>query len=146
MALVAASALVMLVLPLSWTAHAAAYPEFGKIQYDSPGSDTGNNASLNAEYVTIKNTSSRRLSLAGYTVHDRAGHTYTFASNVTIAPGKFLRLHTGRGADTWSDKYWGRNWYVWNNNGDVAHLHNAFGTLRDNCTWSGKETGGYKNC
>jgi hypothetical protein len=145
-ALVVASILVTLVLPLASTAYAATYPEFGKIQYNSPGSDTGSNTSLNAEYITIKNTSNSRRSLAGYTVHDRAGHTYTFGSNVTIGPGKFLRLHTGSGTDTWSDKYWGRGWYVWNNNGDTAHLHNALGTLRDSCKWTGNETGGYKYC
>jgi hypothetical protein len=130
-----------LLLQASTAQAAGVYPKFGKIQYDSPGSDTGSNASLNAEYITIKNPHSVRLYLAGYTLHDRAGHTYTFKSNVSIAPGNFLRLHTGSGTDTWSDKYWGRGWYVWNNNGDTAHLHNPLGTLRDACTWPGGSPG-----
>ena len=32
------------------------------VYFDSPGSDTGSNSSLNAEYVTIKNTSSTSIS------------------------------------------------------------------------------------
>jgi hypothetical protein len=53
---------------------------FGKIYYDSPGSDTGSNASLNAEYVTVKNTSSTTRSLTGYTVRDKANHVYKFGT------------------------------------------------------------------
>jgi hypothetical protein len=30
--------------------------QFGLVHYDSPGSDTGRNTSVNAEYFTIKNT------------------------------------------------------------------------------------------
>jgi hypothetical protein len=67
--------LVALALPLASSAQAATYPQFGKIYYDSPGSHDRSNASLNAEYVTIKNSSSSTLSLTGYTVRDLAGHT-----------------------------------------------------------------------
>jgi hypothetical protein len=86
-----------LLLSAASTAQAASvYPKFGKIQYDSPGSDTGSNAGLNAEYITIKNPHSVRLSLPGYTVHDRAGHTYTFKSNVSIAPVISAAAHRPR--------------------------------------------------
>jgi hypothetical protein len=34
----------------------AAAVKIDRVQYDSPGSDTGSNTSLNAEYVVIKNT------------------------------------------------------------------------------------------
>jgi Lamin Tail Domain len=110
-ALVIASALVALVLPLASSAQAATYPQFGKVQYDSPGSDTGSNTSLNAEYITIKNTSSSRLSLTGYTVHDAAGHSYTFGT-FHLSAGKTVYLHTGTGTDTWQHRYWGQDWYV----------------------------------
>jgi hypothetical protein len=34
-----------------------------KVQYDPPGSDTGSNSSLNAEWVKIKNTGDKAKSL-----------------------------------------------------------------------------------
>jgi hypothetical protein len=119
-------------------------PQFGKIQYDSPGTHTGSNAKLNAEYVTIKNTSTSTLSLTGYTVHDAAGHSYTFGT-FHLRAGKTVYLHTGTGTDTWKHRYMNRGWYVWNNNGDIAHLHNALGTLRDACTRPGGAPD-YKYC
>lgn len=144
-ALVIASALVVLALPLASSAQAATYPlQFGRVNYDSPGSDTGSNVSLNAEYITIKNTSSSRLSLTGYTVHDAAGHSYTFGT-FHLSAGQTVYLHTGTGTNTWQHRYWGKSWYVWNNNGDTAHLHNALGTLRDACSWPGGSPG-YKYC
>ena len=80
------------------------------------------------------NTSSSTLSLTGDTVHDAVGHTYTF-DTFHLSAGKTVYLHIGTG--TWQHRYWGQDWYVWNNNGDTAHLHNALGTLRDACTVSG---------
>jgi hypothetical protein len=142
-AFVLASVLVALLLPMP-SAQAATYPQLGKIQYDSPGTDTGSNASLNAEYVAINNTSSSTKNLTGYTVHDAAGHTYTFGT-FALSAGKTVYLHTGAGTDSWNHRYWDRDWYVWNNNGDTAHLHNGLGTLRDACSWPGGYPG-YKYC
>lgn len=48
-----------------------------KIYYDSPGSDTRSNTSLNAEYVQVKNSTSRGVSLKGWTVSDASNHRYT---------------------------------------------------------------------
>jgi hypothetical protein len=143
-AAVIASALVALAVPLASTAQAAADPiQFGLAYYNSPGSDTGSNASLNAEYVTIKNTGSSRVSLTGYTVSDRAGHTYTFGATY-LGAGEYVRIHTGKGTNTASHRYWGRSWYVWNNNGDSAYVRDTFGTLRDTCYWAGG--GSFKHC
>lgn len=69
----------------------------GRAYYNSPGSDTGNDSSLNAEYVTIKNTSSTTRSLTGYTVRDVAGHTYTFGT-FSLGAGNSVRIHTGKRA------------------------------------------------
>jgi hypothetical protein len=116
-ALVLASVLAASVLPLAANAQAATNPtQFGLIYYDSPGSDDGSNASLNAEYVTIKNIGSSTVSLTGYTVSDRAGHTYTFGA-MYLDAGKYVRIHTGKGTNTASHRYWGLSWYVWNNMG-----------------------------
>jgi hypothetical protein len=69
-------------------------------------------------------------------VHDAVGHSYTFGT-FHLSAGQTVYLHTGTGADIWQHRYWSHGWYVWNNNGDTAHLHNALGTLRDACTWPG---------
>lgn len=49
-----------------------------KVYYDSPGSDSGSNSSLNAEYVLLKNVSSSTRELTGWRLKDKAGHTFTF--------------------------------------------------------------------
>jgi hypothetical protein len=98
---------------------------------------------LNAEYVVIKNTGTTTRTLTGWTVRDRTHHVYTFPS-FTLKPGKSVKLHSGRGADTSSNLYWDRGWYVWNNDGDKAILRSSSGTLKDTCTWG--DGVGYKNC
>jgi Lamin Tail Domain len=145
-ALIVASLLTVLAVPLVvQTAEASTYPlQFGKIYYDSPGSDTGSNTSLNAEYVTVKNTSSTTRSLTGYTVRDKVNHVYKFGT-FSLGGGKWVRIHTGKGTDTSTDLYWGRSWYVWNNTGDKAYLRNTDFVLRDTCEWTSVGSG-YKWC
>jgi hypothetical protein len=46
-----------------------------------------------------------------------------------------VRIHTGKGTNTSTDRYWGRSWYVWNNTGDKAYLRNPDFVLRDSCEW-----------
>jgi hypothetical protein len=111
------------------SAEAATYPlQFGKIYCDSLGSDTGSNSSLNAEYVTVKNTSSTTRSLTGYTVWDKVNHVYKFGT-FSLGGGRFVRIHTGKAPHV-HRPYWGRSWYVWNNSGDKAYLRNADFVLR----------------
>jgi hypothetical protein len=50
------------------------------VYYNSPGSDTGSNTSINAEYVVIRNGDDVSHSVSGWTVRDAAGHTYTFGT------------------------------------------------------------------
>lgn len=134
-ALIVTSLLAALAVPLLPTAEAATYPlHFTKIYYDSPGSDGGSNSSLNAEYVTIKNSSSTTRSLTGYTIRDKANHVYTFGT-FSLGAGKSVRIHTGKGTNTSTDRYWGRSGYVWNNTGDKAYLRNPDFVLRDSCEW-----------
>lgn len=107
---------------------------FTRIQYNSPGVDNGSNASLNAEWATVKNTGKRAVQLRRWKVRDRAGHTYTFGL-LRLRPGRTVRLHTGSGTNTAAHRYWGQDWYVWNNTGDTAVLRDRRGRLRDRCTW-----------
>jgi Lamin Tail Domain len=115
--------------------------QFGVIQYDSPGSpDTGTNRSLNGEYASVRNTSSRAIQLRGMTVRDVANHIYVFPS-MSLGAGRTVRIHTGRGTNTASDVYWRQNNYVWNNDGDTATLRNAAGTRLDTCRSTSTGTG-----
>ena len=124
-------------------AEAASGPfRFTRIQYDAPGDDTAN---LNGEYVTIKNISSTKRSLAGYRVKDKANHVYDFGKPA-LNPGQSLRLYTGSG--TYSNgvlikRYQGADAPIWNNAGDKAYLTKD-GTVRDSCAWG--DGPGYVNC
>lgn len=59
-------------------ASAAPAVQILKVRYDSAGADKGSNASLNDEWVMLKNTSSSNRVLTGWTVKDKTGYTYTF--------------------------------------------------------------------
>lgn len=112
---------------------------FHGAQYDSPGSDTRSNASLNAEWVSLINSGSSGVNLKGYTIRDKAGHVYTFTTNFTI-PGKGGRvwIHTGKGTNNAKNRYWGSGNYIWNNTGDTAYLRKPSGAQVDYCTWGNK--------
>lgn len=108
---------------------------FSKVYVNSPGSDTGSNSSLNAEYVVITNSSySASYRLRGYTLRDRSGHVYTFPT-FTLSPRHSVIVHTGRGINTRTSLYWGSRAYIWTNSGDAAYLRNTVGTLKDSCSW-----------
>jgi hypothetical protein len=110
------------------------------VYFESRGSDTGSNSSLNAEYVVIKNGDNVSHSISGWTVRDKAGHVYEFG-NLRLGAGKQAIVHTGKGTTYTTSAsthlYWGRGWYVWNNTGDKVILRRADGSLKDTCTYSG---------
>ncbi|WP_246089988.1 lamin tail domain-containing protein [Nonomuraea deserti] len=114
-----------------------------KIYYDSPGSpDFGANSSLNGEYVQIKNTTRKPVTITGWTLRDRtkrSDHVYTF-SRFTLRAGKTVTLRTGRGRSTATTRYWGRSGgtlaYIWNQTSDTAYLRNASGKLVDSCSYN----------
>ena len=133
---IAAAAVAFAVVPASSAAAAAPAVAFTRAYYNSPGTDTRTNSSLNAEYVTLKNTTRATVNLSRWTVRDKAKHVYTFAENVTVKPGATLWLHTGRGTDTASHRYWNSGNYIWNNTGDTAYLRNASGVQIDTCSWN----------
>ncbi|MEV6616181.1 lamin tail domain-containing protein [Streptomyces sp. NPDC051051] len=129
---------------LSSPAQAAGSVHIHQVYYDSPGSDGGSNTSLNGEWVKIKNSTSSTVSLKGWKIKDVTGYTYTFG-DVRIAAGSSKKVHTGKGTNTGTDKYWGRSWYVWNNTGDTAKLYRASGAKVDSCSWSSRGSG-YTYC
>src|SRR5207248_2245500 len=96
----------------------------------------GGNSSLNAEWISLHNSCSSRRLLKAWTIKDAAGHTYTFGSSYRLGGGAYVRVHTGRGRNTRTDRYWGMSWYVWNNDADTAYLHNLHGKLVDQCSYN----------
>jgi P pilus assembly chaperone PapD len=141
-ALVAGTSSLVAVTP----ADAARTVQFTRIQYDSPGSDTRSNSSLNGEYVQVKNGTARTVNLYRWYVRSaRSGDVYRFASNFYLRPGATVTIRTGKGRNTDTTRYWGRNSYVWNNTRDTAYLRTPSGALMNSCSWT--STGrGYKYC
>ncbi|MFJ5798240.1 lamin tail domain-containing protein [Streptomyces decoyicus] len=125
-------------------AQAAGSVRLYKIYYDSPGSDTRSTTSLNAEYVQIKNSTSRAVSLTGWTLTDASRHTYTFGS-YSLGAGKTVTVHTGKGTNTAAHRYQGRGAYVWNNDRDSATLKKSTGGTVDTCSYNSTRAD-YKMC
>lgn len=125
-------------------AEAAGSVHIAKIYYDSPGSDTRTNKSLNGEWVAVTNSTSRNVSLEGWTLTDASRHTYTFG-DYTLRAGRTVKVRTGSGDDTRATKYQDRRAYVWNNDKDTATLRKASGTKVDSCSYNSTAKD-YKNC
>ncbi|WP_226898920.1 lamin tail domain-containing protein [Nonomuraea phyllanthi] len=54
----------------------------------------------------------------------------------TLRPGKTVTVRSGQGTDTRTTLYWGRKWYVWNNDGDRASLYRGSDLKKiDACDW-----------
>lgn len=147
---IACAAAVAAGLSMSAQAAQAAKPakvRIYKVYYNSPGSDSGSNASLNAEWVALQNYGGTSRDLYGYTVRDRSSHVYKFG-HVSLKPGKRVYVHTGKGKGATVGgsvhRYQNRTWYVWNNTGDSATLRTRYGTKIDVCSWG--RTGAYTYC
>jgi micrococcal nuclease len=94
------------------------------VHYDAPGDD---NSNLNEEYITFKVLTPG--SLAGYAVEDEYGWHYDFPDRV-VSVGQFFKLHTGAGADTQTDLYWGKaSAAIWNNEGDTIKVLDSEGHI-----------------
>ena len=103
------------------------------LNYDAPGAD---HVAPNGEWVELTNEGDAPVDLRGYTVRDAGPHVYTFGPFV-LAAGATVRLHSGRGADTATEVYWGLvDDAVWNNDGDTAYVRDASGTFVDAFSYS----------
>ena len=143
-ALATAALIPVLIGPLATQPADAAGPvRMTYVQYDSPGTDTGSNKSLNGEWVRIKNFRSTRKNLTGWTLRDTSHHVYRFGT-FRLPAGASVRIHTGKGTNTRTNRYWGASWYVWNNTGDKAILRNKSGTTVDTCKWGSNGSGGIR--
>jgi hypothetical protein len=106
-----------------------------KIWYNSPGSDTGSNASLNHEWVKLHNRTGFPVTMTGWTLRDAKHHVFTFGT-YTLQPHSYVKIHTGSGTRTQANRYWGHSWYIWNNTGDTATLERPSGKVKSRCSYS----------
>jgi Lamin Tail Domain len=136
-----------LVITSGSPAQAANRMQIHKIYYNFPGTDNGSNTSLNGEWVELQNTSGSKISLKGWTLHDAGTkHTYTFGTYTINALGS-VKIHTGKGSNTQTNRYWGLSGYVWNNTGDTATLVDNHGNRIDRCSYSDpSEQFSFKTC
>jgi hypothetical protein len=117
-------------------AAAAGCIKFVDSTFDAAGNDNFA-ASLNGEWVRIKNVCSTRKNLGGWKIHDYGKkHTFRFPAGFRIGPGKTVTLYSGVGTNSGSKRYWMRTYgAVWNNAApEYAHLRKADGTLMSKWT------------
>lgn len=70
---------VTLITSMSAVSADSATPvRIARIQYDSPGDDTGSNKSLKAEWVKITNHGKKKRVLTGWSLRDPQQHVYRF--------------------------------------------------------------------
>jgi hypothetical protein len=105
-----------------------------KIYYDSPGRDDWSNASLNDEWIRLRNTGESSRQLRDWSIRDAVGHVYWFDS-LRLGAGRTVTVHTGDGSDSAAHRYWGSGNYVWNNTGDTATLRRPNGARADRCSY-----------
>jgi competence protein ComEC len=98
--------------------------EITEINADAEGDDREN---LNDEYIVFENTGETSLVIAGWTVQDESGATYTFPGGTVLDPGEGVTLRSGTGDDTATEYYWGSGRPIWNNSGDTVIVTNADG-------------------
>ena len=138
--LAAAATAALAILPATPALATGHRIQINAIYYNSPGSDTGSNSSLNAEWVRLYNTSSSKITLTHWTLRDAAGHVFTFGT-YTIGAHSYVTVHTGHGSSNQTDRYWNMNWYVWNNTGDTAYLRDNLNGTVDSCQYTGTTKG-----
>ncbi|MFI0940512.1 lamin tail domain-containing protein [Streptomyces sp. NPDC021020] len=95
--------------------------------------DTRSARGLNDEWITVTNEGRRTVSLDHWTLTDADHHVYRFG-HVTLRAHQSLRVHSGRGHNTYRDLYQGGTRSVWGSN-DRATLRDARGHVVDTESW-----------
>ncbi len=126
-------------------AEAASSLRFGTFVADPSGTDKRDNAHINRETIQVRNVGSKKITLAGYRIRDKAKHTFVFPKGFTLAAHATVTVHTGKGTNSRTNLYWKQGNYVWNNNGDTAYLADTHGKTVATCTYK-KVKSGTKKC
>lgn len=108
-----------------------------KIHYDPKGKDLSKNSGYTKEYIQVKNTGKKTLTLTGYVLRDNGPQKFSFPKGTKLKPGKTLTIRSGKGKNTSTTLYWNKSSYIWNNTGDTARLYATKGTLLESCKYKG---------
>ena len=106
------------------------------VNWDADGPDDRN---VNGEWVRIRNLGKTNVSIGGWWFRDSFGRRYTFPKAATVAAGKAIMLHIGKGTNTAARFHWGQSVSVFNNIdparglGEGGYLFDPQGDLR---SWS----------
>ncbi len=74
-----------------------------------------------AEYVDVKNISTRTVNLAGYLVVNEP-YDFPILRSTVLNPGQTLRLYVGSGTNSALVRYWRKSSSILNNDGDVVSV------------------------
>lgn len=80
-----------------------------------------------SEIVVVKYEGDDQLDLTSWQLKDEDGNTFKFP-NLILFPNGAVQVHTGTGADTVIDLYWGVRDAVWSS-GEKASLYDPQGNL-----------------
>ena len=78
---------------------------------------------LNGEYVVVRNSGPTPVDMTGWKLRDDSTQNrFWFPAGFTLAGGRQVTVHVGRGDDRDDALFWGRRYPVWDNFGDMALL------------------------
>lgn len=154
--LAAVSALSLVTTVTSSATAAAPAIKFATWRVDLPGTDRVTAANLNAEYITLTNTTTKARNIGGYRVSDAGSkHTFIVPKGFVLGAKKTVTLRSGKGARNATNLYFGqavggvrpvsRNGFVWNNGKETATLRSAAGSVVHTCSYT-RTKAGLKHC
>ena len=85
------------------------------------------------EALVITNSGASPVVFTGWTLRNKAGQTYTFGQITLFGDGAALNVHTGMGADSATELYWGLASAVWKS-AEIASLRDSAGNLQASLT------------
>lgn len=89
--------------------------------------EINNGGTLGQEQVVLTNIGAK-VNLIGWTLADGEGHKFTFP-DLTLLPNAEVKVHTGTGANSATDLFWGQVDARWGATGTVAYLRDPDGRL-----------------
>ncbi|MCJ7781731.1 MAG: lamin tail domain-containing protein [Acidimicrobiia bacterium] len=100
--------------------------------YDPPGPD---DERLIDEYVTIANSGTKPLNLAGWIVRDESSQNRYVFKGLSLKSGQSVTVRTACGEDRSDTVFWCSEQSIWSNDGDTAILQDRHGNVADRWTY-----------
>jgi micrococcal nuclease len=107
-----------------------------EVSFDAPGPDDENQ---NGEFAVISNDGPE-ADLTGWAIRDESStHRFRFPDGFVLGAGDRVIIRSGCGQDGSEELYWCANGPVWNNDGDMALLLDAYGNVVDRWRYAGSQ-------